>query len=296
MDCFSFSYIIHHTQSLYPTVTTATNGGGLIYSAMSATNTSVAGNGNLFQEVMLNAKAAEEKYMGPDYPYYKYVRPPNEIGMSDKGSLSQLGKNINGLIDYVELMVSGGGKASATGKPLGNKFFLRTGGKCTDVDTGEQADRYIYINNVPQGNIPIVSSGLGVNFSEFKGLIPGTISNLNAFNPMEMMQSFLAGSKPDCKPITLETIDVNNVRSKETHHVTLVDLANTDPCSFSDRRNPVTNARCRETFVGMGEGGGNGEGDENAMVAVPRDPWAHLFIAGVGVLGLFIASRAVAKL
>lgn len=252
----------------------------------------------MFQEVLQNAKAAEEKYMGPDYPYYKYVRTPGEIGMSDRGTLAQLGKNINGLIDYVELMVSGGGKASATGRPLGNKFFLKTGGKCTDAATGEPADRYIYINNVPQGNIPFISSGLGVNFSEFKGLIPGTISNLNAFNPMEMFQSFLAGSKPECQAITMETIDVNNVRGKETHHVTLVDQANMDPCSFSDKRNPVTGARCRETFVGMnggGAGGGGGSGGGGGL-AVPRDPWAHLFVAGVGVLGIYIASRAVAKL
>ena len=163
---------------------------------------------NIFQEVLTNAKAAEEKYLGPDYPYYKYIRTPSEIGMSGAGSLSQLGKDIDGLINYVELLVSGGGKASATGKPLGNKFFLKTGGKCTDKATGQDVDRYVYINNVPQGNIPFISSGVGVNFSEFKGLIPGTISNLNAFNPMEMFQAFLAGSKPDCQELKMETIDI----------------------------------------------------------------------------------------
>ena len=67
----------------------------------------------------------------------------------------------------------------------------------TDDKTKQEVDRYIYINNVPQGNIPFISSGVGVNFGEFKGLIPGTISNLNAFNPMLMFQSFLSGSKPD---------------------------------------------------------------------------------------------------
>ena len=86
------------------------------------------------------------------------------------------------------MLVSGGGKASATGQPLGNKFFLKTGGKCTDKSTGQDVDRYIYINNVPVGNIPFISSGAGVNFSEFKGLIPGTISNLNAFNPIKVRQ------------------------------------------------------------------------------------------------------------
>ena len=40
---------------------------------------------NIFQEVLTNAKAAEEKYIGPDYPYYKYIKTPSEIGMSGKG-------------------------------------------------------------------------------------------------------------------------------------------------------------------------------------------------------------------
>ena len=75
---------------------------------------------NIFQEVLHNAKAAEEKYIGPDYPYYKYIKTPSEIGMSPTGSLSVLGKDIDGLVSYVEVLVSGGGKASATGKPLGN--------------------------------------------------------------------------------------------------------------------------------------------------------------------------------
>ena len=162
---------------------------------------------NMFEDVLTNAKGVEEKLLGPSYPYYKYIRTPTEIGMSDKGTLAQLGKNINGLVAYVDLLVSGNGKASATGKPLGNKFFLKTGGKCTDKLTQQEVDRFIYINNVPQGNIPFISSGMGVNFGQFKGLIPGTISNLNAFNPMEIFQAFLSGSKPDCQEITMETIE-----------------------------------------------------------------------------------------
>ena len=80
----------------------------------------------IFEDVLTNAKAAEAKYIGPDYPYYKYIRTPSEMGMSGAGNLTQLGKDIDGLINYVELLVSGGGKASSTGQPLGNKFFLKT--------------------------------------------------------------------------------------------------------------------------------------------------------------------------
>jgi len=238
---------------------------------------------NLFQEVLTNAKAAEEKYIGPDYPYYKYIRTPAEMGMSDEGSLKALGKDIGGLTSYVELLVSGEGNASATGQPLGNKFFLKTGGKCSDKATGQDVDRYIYINNVPTGNVPFISNGLGVNFSEFKGLIPGTISNLNAFNPMEMFQAFLAGSTPDCQEITMETIDIYNNKSTESHFVTLFDIQNMDPCIFPDKTNPITKNSCRETFTNL------------INLKSPDDNISKLYFASLGLLATYILYKIMLK-
>ena len=122
---------------------------------------------NIFEESASNPAGLKEKLLGPDYPYYKYVKAPDKLGMSGAGSLSQLGKNINGLMSYTELLVEGTGKASATGKPLGNKFFLKTGAKCENISRQDKEnpdeespdeDRYIYINNVPMGNIPFISS------------------------------------------------------------------------------------------------------------------------------------------
>lgn len=246
---------------------------------------------NIFQEVLTNARAAEEKYLGPNYPYYKFIRTPSEIGMSSKGSLSALGNNIGGLIGYVELLVSGGGKASATGQPLGNKFFLKTGAQCTDTSTGQEVDRYVYINNVPQGNIPFISSGAGVNFSSLRGLIPGTISNLNAFNPMEIFQAFLAGSKPDCQELKMETIDIYNNRSTESNFVTLIDIRNMDPCNFIDRKNPLTGEQCRETFTNLNQ---NNEQCYTCF-SLPKDPISQLYFASVGVLGVYILYGVMVK-
>jgi hypothetical protein len=250
---------------------------------------------NVFQDVLSNASGAKEKYMGPDYPYYKYIKSPSDIGMSDKGTLKQMGKNIDGLIEYVNLLVSGKSNASATGKPLGNKFFLKTGGKCMDksMDPEQEVDRYIYINNIPMGNIPLISSGAGVNFSEFKGLIPGTISNLNAFNPMTMLQSFLEGAKPDCQEITMETIDIYNNKSTESHFVTLVDIKNMDPCSFQDKTNPLTNQKCKETFSNMNSEPLNGE---CVMPKIPDDFIAQAYFASLGLFGIYILYRYMVKM
>jgi hypothetical protein len=251
---------------------------------------------NLFDQVLTNTKGVEERLLGPTYPYYKNIRTPSEIGMSDKGTIQQMGKNIDGLIQYVEVLVSGKSRASSTGGPLGNKFFLQTGAKCTAVDkcsdpkdpsTCEKTDRYIYVNNVPQGNIPFISSGLGVNFSDFKGLIPGAMGNLNVLNPFGIMRAFLSGSTPPCQEITLQTIDINNNSSSETHYLTLTDITNMDPCSFSDRRNPLSGQRCRETFkTGVAA---------HATPLLPEDPLAQIYFLCLAGVGIYILNGIMNK-
>ena len=251
---------------------------------------------NLFQEVLTDAKGVEERLLGPTYPYYKNIKTPSEIGMSDKGTLQQMGKDIDGLIQYVELLVTGNSAASTTGGPLGNKFFLKTGAKCAAIDkctdkndesTCEQTDRFIYVDNVQAGNIPFISSGMGVNFSEFKGLIPGAMGNLNVLNPFAIMRAFLAGSTPPCQEITMETIDVNNNKSSESHYVTLADIQNMDPCIFPNRKNPVTGDSCRETFkTGVAA---------NASPLMSDDPIDQVYFASLAGLGVYILYRIMEK-
>ena len=203
---------------------------------------------NFFDNVMNDLPAMEDKILGPSYEYYKFIRTPKEMGMSSHGSLSTIARNVDGLIAYTEILVSGGGKASVTGKPLGNKYFLKTGAQCKDKETGNQVNRYIYVNNVPDGSIPFISSGMGVNFTEFEGLLPGTMSNLAQINPLGIFQAFMMGDNSECQSLEMETIDTNNNVSKESQHVLTSDIKNMNPCWFSNKTNPVTNTRCREAF------------------------------------------------
>lgn len=246
---------------------------------------------NLFQEVLKDAQGVENKLLGPAYPYYQNIKAPSQIGMGTEGSIKQMAQDINGLIQYVEVLVTGNSQASSTGQPLGNKFFLKTGAKCaaidtctdpSNVDTCQQVDRYIYVDNVPSGNIPIISGALGVNFSEFKGLIPGSMGNLSVLNPFAIMQAFLSGSTPPCQQLTMQTISNTNVKSSETNYVTLTDISNMNPCIFSNGKNPVTGKNCVETF-------------QNNEINMPDDPLAQMYFASLGVLGLFILYRLMEK-
>ena len=249
---------------------------------------------NFFDNVLDNAKKVEEELLGPDYKYFKFVKSPEEIGMSSNGSLGTLAKDIGGLIGYVELLVVGGGKASKVVGPLGDKFFLKTGAKCIDVDSGNPVTRSIYINNVPDGSIPFITAALdGQKMSEFKGLVPGTMSNLAQINPMQMFQAFMTGSEPDCQSIAMETIDVNNIRGTDSQFVTVNDINNMDKDWFPNKTKPVIRSKPtpkKETFTTLG-----GSASAVDYSKMPDDLLVKVYFSALGLLGIYIFLKMFQK-
>lgn len=251
--------------------------------------------------------------LGPSYDYWKSIKQPTEMGMSPGFSLKALANNVDGLLSYVEVLISGTGNASVTGKPLGNKFFLKTTGKCSETSiakwkkerdedeawdrayeevenklgakkiTEDEAtklknalneqkkkrdesrekekklvDRWIYVNNIPDGSIPFIASGAdGRTFNDLRGLIPGALGNLGALNPVQLFNGFTAGTYPPCAEITLQTVDNDNVKRSQTQHVALVEMVEMNPCMFPGRSNPASGKVCRnaEGFDGNPLGG-----------------------------------------
>jgi len=206
--------------------------------------------------------------------------------MSTKGSISTIAKDVGGLINYVELLVAGGGGASRTSGAMGNKFFLKTAATCKDKASSEVVDRYIYVNNVPDGSIPFISGAMGMNFSDLEGLVPGTLGNVSALNPMLIFQAFMSGSQPECQEITLETIDVNNNKNTETRHVTTTDLQNMNPCDFKPKysKNPISGQACREAFT------------NRKRAKIPDDFLVKMFYASLGVFGVYLLICVMKKI
>ena len=251
---------------------------------------------SFFDSIGGDISSAKQSILGPSYDYVGNIRLPSEIGMSSAGTLKALGKDIDGLAAYLQLLVSGGGSASKAPGPMGNKFFLQTGAKCMGsydingnaVATPVEQSRYIYINNVPNGDIPFISGAMGVNFSDFEGLIPGSMGNLNVLNPFAILQSFMSGATPPCQEITMQTINNNNTKSSETHFVTTTDIKNMDPCSFSDKKNPINGNKCKETFK-------TGVSANASSVEMPDDAIAQLYFAGLAFVGIYILHRFMEK-
>jgi hypothetical protein len=114
---------------------------------------------------------------------------------------------------------------------------------------------------------------MGQNFSDFRGLIPGIMSDLDVLNPFELTSAFMAGSNPDCKLIKLQTIDNNNQKSSESHYVTLID---------------INNQNLKEGFT-------SGVADNAEEIQLPNDPVAQLYFAGLAGLSIYVLYRLMNK-
>lgn len=183
-----------------------------------------------------------------EYSYVQNIKTPGQLKISGKGTLSQMTKNVSGLMNYIDLLVQGKSKASKTGGPLGNKFFVRTGSSCKSKSTGDTEDRFMYINNVPSGSLPGLKQ-LGVKSNTLRGLIPGTLENTNALDPSAIVNSLSGGLRPECIEVKLETINKDNKKNMEKRFVSVRDIENMDACDFGKNgRNPVTKKKCRQGF------------------------------------------------
>lgn len=245
---------------------------------------------NFFENVKENAKGVEEKILGPNYKYFDFINSPEQMGMSADGSISAITNDIAGLIGYVQVLSSGGGRASQVNGPLGNKFFLETGAQCKDTGSGEMVTRSLYVNNVPDGTIPFITQGLGVKMSEFKGLIPGTMGNLAQINPIQMFSAFTSGTNPACQFIEMETIDVNNTKKMGNGYVTVNDIANMDAEWFPSKQKPIINTPPPSKKEGF-----TGKLHPADYATMPNDVFVKLYYSSLSVLVLYIFIKLFQK-
>lgn len=197
-----------------------------------------------------------------NYPYYKYIKKPAELGSSSDGNLTALGRDIGALRSYVDVLVSGDSNAHVGGiKALGNKYFMKTGATC-DAPNGKQ-QRYIFVSNIPDG------------FIAGKGLVPGALENITYVNPLKLFTAFSQGTS--CQQITMETRDIKNATSTESQYVLNDDIASYNPCWFPNKKNPVTNETCREGMT------------------MPNDTSVQIYAVGLGILGIYILHRLLHK-
>ena len=238
------------------------------------------------------------------YSYAQNIKTPAELGISTKASYSTAGNDIIKMGSYVDVLISGQCSkkapcASKTGGPLGNKYFYSTGGQCKD-SSGNMQDRYLFVNNIPTGNLPILDVSTGM-----QGLIPGIIGDMGAINPVALASIIGEGSTPECSQVTLDTVDDNNNTCAASYYIAQKDQTYIDGSLLN-------HARGRPCGPGEGVVGGHtghsGPGVFNGtpptpppqqqqqgfttmqkpLLLLPNDYIVQFFFAGVCVLGLYI--------
>ena len=252
-----------------------------------------------------------DSLMGPAYFPSKDIKSPSEMKMSGKGKMSTIARNVKGLIAYNDILVSGSSKATKPKyAPLGNKFFLETIAQCEPKGGGDNVTRWLYVDNVPDGNISVLNDmGIKMDASSFKGLIPGMVSSLSRLNPIPMAQSLASGGDNTCQKVRLKVGDTGSTknwksdraRNYETHYVLNSDIKKINPCNFrkkkGKRRNIITKKRCTEKF-----GSSRSMHDPNAVYNVPaiveidrRTAFLQLYYLFVLVVGFYIIYRTLRK-
>ena len=245
--------------------------------------------GDFFKDIAGGIEKVQAGFLGPTYNYTKQIKTPSNLGISSKGDLDTLARDINGIVAYTEVLVAGKSNAQRKNKPLGNKFFLKTGGQCKGPD-GNLHPRWIYVHNVPTGSIPFISAATGENFPDFRGLLPGTIENLDKLNPLEIFGGFMQGANPKCRKL-----NVKDDAGVSNEYVADADISNLDPCIFGGK-NPVSGKKksgCGDGFRNMNDI--MNEIKKMDVNKLKKNPLANIYNLGFGVLVVYLMYHFLRK-
>ena len=243
-----------------------------------------------------------EKYLGPSYNYAGHIKSPAELDMRSDGNFSALADDVGGLLAYVDVLVGGKGDLACGSKnlngteycnPLGNQFFMDTPVKCKDIATKKMVTRSIYINNIPDGSIPMITDITGASFDDFKGIMPGIMSNIAQIKPMQILNAFTSGSSAACQMITMPTMSVTNNPGYDNRYVTNIDISNMPSSWFSNGVAPKGSYDLREP-----EGFCNHSDIQGAKVdysKMPNDIVIRFYYSTLGLLGLYILLRLMLR-
>uniref|UniRef100_A0A6C0JBX4 Uncharacterized protein n=1 Tax=viral metagenome TaxID=1070528 RepID=A0A6C0JBX4_9ZZZZ len=254
--------------------------------------------GDFFKDVAGGAEKAQAGFLGPTYNYAKQILPPSELGMSGDGNMGALARDITGLINYTEVLTTGKSRAQRKADtPLGNKFYLKTGGQCKSAD-GMLHDRWLYVNNVPTGSLPFITSATGNALGEFRGLVPGTIENLGHLNPLALFGGFMQGTNPACRVLDLPVTDKSEGGIK---YVADADIVSLSPCLFGKgkvRTNPVSGSKlsgCASGFQNINDimNGLKNTFEDNETLQY--NPLAKVYNVGFSALLIYLMYHLVMK-
>ncbi len=148
------------------------------------------------ENVGSNVEGAADKVsndiLGPDYSYSDNIPGPTSLGVGSNGTMGQLFTNVDAATQYIKILITGD-------PPLGNQYYVNTGGTCVAPD-GSTQSRMNYINNKATGEdlVPQSMNELSFISSDLNGLIPGVVGDIEGLDPLYLFNAMTADGSPSC--------------------------------------------------------------------------------------------------
>ena len=212
--------------------------------------------------------------LGKDFNYAGKIKSPSELGVSSAATMEALTDDIAGLIEYTNVLVSGEGRA-VTGK-LGNQYFLKTLAKCKL--NGRDVDRYLYIDNVPTGNVAFGGTSLTGGKSSLKGLVPGMMEGIGKIDPLAMFNAFSEGT-PRCIKCPTSVCPVTEGPSNK-------------PISKSEYKKIK---RLRESFENIDAFKKINQSDDSITKYIMNNKMDLSYTVSISLLAAYVAYRLISK-
>ena len=254
--------------------------------------------------------------MPPTYHYSKWIKTPNEMGMGQGASASDISNDIGGLLGYLTLLIEGGGEAQkdspncaagATGKQaeenckgLGEQTCGPTIAHVKDIDTGKSAPRSLYYNFRPNPN--------GMLGAGMMGIIPGIIDVFLQLNMGQLMGAITGPADPPGMKLTMPDNSDNSKGGKCTAYFSCDDIINMRDTTLESAailsKTSVSDikSKCEKALKG-GKSKKFGEPFTNQFdflkmpnakmpsADMPDDPYIKLYYTFISLLGLYIIAR-----
>ena len=155
---------------------------------------------------MANNKIWEGDDTSPQgFQYSNIIVPPYAVeGEPDRPHLNSgtrakdIQNNMKALMSYIQLIMTSDSDANPM-KPeaLGDKYFLKTTQTCK-LDNGKTVDRYMYIQNAPDGRYNVIN----LPVANLNGLLPGMVTNLVKSNPASLFMALANSGTDECVEVT----------------------------------------------------------------------------------------------
>ena len=151
-----------------------------------------------------------DSFGGRGHTYNECIKSPDKViekCKNDSMGYDCISKNMGGLLKYAQGMILDPKDVisnSKCGRKLGNKYVMKTGSKCKDINNNNTlVEKYTYINNMD--TISLVTG------RPSNSIFESAISKISKINPTGIFGAIVDNSQPECKEVRVQC----HVRNEE---------------------------------------------------------------------------------